>query len=889
MHTSAHYPLPLESVEIQQRPYALWLWPAEEAAHFVAPPAFPLLPTPQVLVRSEGLSLLFSPDLGAISPPLPFAEAVNWGLQLTLVAMYLQQQGLPPQINPSYIAEEGGVLQLLLPQRWFPGQGLSVDPAFVPPEGALATPSAWIYALGLQLLWWGTGETLPALQARDAISFAPGRFYWPEAPEPLWEELLALCLAPNPQDRFADLDALYAWLCAEAAPVPEQAAGADRDGLQALLAQAVRQGAHAVALGFPEADMVHIYLPSGHCETMPMAAADLAGVRQALRQQQVYAGAGQAHHYQTSSLLLYHWPEASLLLLRWLAPPVVSPPVETWQALVPILTDLEAQLDTHERQLANWLQRLQQLSAVPSKSVPPLRRPSPLIPGNDMAPGLYARLLDESIALIEAQLGALEQADQAVSFQLAEYLEAFQALAPTLKDYPERLEHYRTQAETAQAIADQHVQENQLLRGMLEELENNWVEARKGEHQAEELRQRQAAQQHHQLADKDQALNALQQQLQQRQSQQQTVGTLLVRQARQQQETQRALTEAQQALATAEHTLAQQQAQLAAQAAQLAQQAAEIEALKAELKASQARFQAVAVELEESNQLLNQLEQQLLEKLPEIPPGEPVDAIEPVEESSAQPIAPPPPASPDWLYIPAGSYKLGDSRHAAEQPAHTVDLPAFEVARLPVTNREFAQFMADGGYANPDWWTPEGWAQIVENGLRSPAFWNRPEHFSGIAFPDHPVVGVSWYEALAYASWKGVRLPREAEWETACRGPEGAIYPWGPDWENGRTNTRENGPGHLLPSDAYPGGASGWGCLDLIGNTFEWTSSLYKPYPYQMGDGREDLRSRQPRTLRGCAWGYKGPYFTRASYRFFNGPATRQADIGFRCVRDLEI
>lgn len=888
MHTSAHYRLPLESVEIQQRPYALWLWPEAAAAYFVPPPAFPLLPTPQPLVRGDGLNLLFSPDLAGLEPPLPFSEAVTWGLQLTLAAMYLQQQGFSAQLQPGYVAEAGGVLQLLLPQRWFPDHPMAIDPDFLPPEGAQSTPTAWVYALGLMLLWWATGATLSALQEAGAVSFSQGRFTWDTAPEPLWEELLALCLAPNPSDRFADLDALYAWLCAEAPPVATETTGADREGLQVLLAQAVRQGAHAVALSFPEPDMVHLYLPSGYCETMPMAAADLAGVRQALRQQQAYAGAGQAHHYQTSSLLLYHWPEASLLLLRWLAPPVAPAP-ETWPELVPILSELEGQLTAHEARLAQWLERLQGMAKTVA-AVPAGVRQAVLHVGNEMAPGLYARLLDESITLIEAQLGALEQADHAVSFQLAEYLEAFQALAPTLKDYPERLEHYRVQAETAQALADQHIQENQLLRGMLEELENNWVEARKGEHQAEELRQRQVAQQHHQLAGKDQALTALQQELQQRQSQQQTVGTLLVRQARQQQDTQRALAEAQQALAAAEQEMAAHQAQIAAQAAQLARQEAEISALKAELQASQARFQAVAVELEESNHLLNQLEQQLLDKLPTIPPDEPVEPIvlsEPV--GAAQPVAPQPPASPGWQPIPTGSYKLGDSRHAAEQPAHTVDLAAFEVAQMPVTNREFAQFMAEGGYANPDWWTPEGWAQIVENGLRAPAFWNRPEYFSGMEFPDHPVVGVSWYEALAYASWSGARLPREAEWETACRGPAGLIYPWGPDWENDRVNTREHGPGHLLPSNAYPQGASAWGCLDLIGNIFEWTSSLYKPYPYQIADGREDLRSRQPRTLRGCSWGYKGPYFTRASYRFFNGPATRQADIGFRCVRDLSI
>lgn len=232
--------------------------------------------------------------------------------------------------------------------------------------------------------------------------------------------------------------------------------------------------------------------------------------------------------------------------------------------------------------------------------------------------------------------------------------------------------------------------------------------------------------------------------------------------------------------------------------------------------------------------------------------------------------------------IPAGSYLIGDDLHPAERPAHAFESPGFAISRLPVTNADYARFMAAGGYQSPDDWLPEGWAFIQAEKITGPAFWQKRGYACGPDYPDYPVIGISWYEAVAYANWAQLRLPSEAEWEAAGRGPSGLRWPWGDEWRDGLANTAEAGIHNTTPSGIFPEGASPFGCLDLVGNVFEWTASLYQPYPYRSDDGREDLRSNGPRSLRGCSWNHRGHYFTRLSYRFQADPTTRHSDIGFR-------
>lgn len=243
------------------------------------------------------------------------------------------------------------------------------------------------------------------------------------------------------------------------------------------------------------------------------------------------------------------------------------------------------------------------------------------------------------------------------------------------------------------------------------------------------------------------------------------------------------------------------------------------------------------------------------------------------------------PAPSPLVRIPAGTYPIGDDLHPAERPAHVYETPGYSLARLPVTNADFAAFVRAGGYQNPDYWLPEGWALLQREGFSVPAFWGKRGYTSGPEFPDYPVFGVSWYEAVAYATWADQRLPSEVEWEIAGRGPEGRRWPWGDSWREGLANTAEAGIHNTTPVGIFPEGASAFGCFDLVGNVFEWTVSAYRPYPYHSDDGREDLRGTEPRTLRGCSWNHRGQYFTRLSYRFQADPATRHSDIGFRLAR----
>ena len=182
------------------------------------------------------------------------------------------------------------------------------------------------------------------------------------------------------------------------------------------------------------------------------------------------------------------------------------------------------------------------------------------------------------------------------------------------------------------------------------------------------------------------------------------------------------------------------------------------------------------------------------------------------------------------VLVPAGCFLMGlpDKDLLAEdheKPQREVYLSAFWIDIYPVTNGRYARFLAAGGYDQPHWWSPEGWAWKCRRRIDRPACWGQ----AGWDGPDQPVAGVSWYEADAYARWAGRRLPTDAEWEKAARGTDGRRYPWGDDWPTGHLVNFDLQVGRTTPVGLYPEAVSPYGCLDMAGNVNNWTSDWYWP------------------------------------------------------------
>ena len=190
----------------------------------------------------------------------------------------------------------------------------------------------------------------------------------------------------------------------------------------------------------------------------------------------------------------------------------------------------------------------------------------------------------------------------------------------------------------------------------------------------------------------------------------------------------------------------------------------------------------------------------------------------------------------EMILIPAGPFRMGGM-------VHDVHVDAFYISKQEITNRHWKKFVD----ANPRWQKGRADSKLVESDYLDD--WN------GNAFPsdkaDHPITYVSWFAAKVYCEWAGGRLPTEAEWEKAARGTDGRVYPWGNDWDGGKCNV---GSG-TKPVGSYASGASPFGVLDMAGNVWEWTSSIYKPYPYKADDGREDANDTGSRRVyRGGGW-----------------------------------
>jgi formylglycine-generating enzyme required for sulfatase activity len=204
----------------------------------------------------------------------------------------------------------------------------------------------------------------------------------------------------------------------------------------------------------------------------------------------------------------------------------------------------------------------------------------------------------------------------------------------------------------------------------------------------------------------------------------------------------------------------------------------------------------------------------------------------------------------------------------SELPQYEVTLPAFRISKYPVTNHQYAQFVAATGHRPPQHWRSD-----------TPP----PELLN------HPVVYVDWHDANAYCAWVSkqrgaiVRLPTEAEWEKAARGSDGRAYPWGNEFDADRCNMFETRIQSTSTVGIFPSGNSPYGVADMAGNVWEWTSSQYRDYPYQPDDGREEPTSDARRTLRGGAF-YDYEVNVRCAFRYFSYPTSWFDFVGFRVL-----
>ena len=237
--------------------------------------------------------------------------------------------------------------------------------------------------------------------------------------------------------------------------------------------------------------------------------------------------------------------------------------------------------------------------------------------------------------------------------------------------------------------------------------------------------------------------------------------------------------------------------------------------------------------------------------------------------------------TPPLCEAPAGPFIMGSNpirdsgAHEDEEPQHQVHVPAFQISRYPVTVIEYACFLRATGRSAP---------RSAYNHLQ----WQQQ-----LFRLDHPVVNVNWRETMAYAAWLGERtglawrLPSEAEWEKAARWDPtthtARIYPWGDAFDPDRCNTSEGARGRTSPVGSYPAGASPCGAMDMTGNVWEWTRSIYRPYPFGSHDTARSEQDLQNPALRGGSWG-SDARGARSAFRYDNDPNNANNSIGFRLI-----
>ncbi len=263
---------------------------------------------------------------------------------------------------------------------------------------------------------------------------------------------------------------------------------------------------------------------------------------------------------------------------------------------------------------------------------------------------------------------------------------------------------------------------------------------------------------------------------------------------------------------------------------------------------------------------------------------------------------------PGDVEIPGGTFLLGSSPQAPflfdnEKWAHPIRVAPFRIARAPVTNAEFTAFVETDGYRHREFWADDGWHWRISVNAEHPVYWQQDDagnwyfrrfHETVPLAPHQPVIHVNWYEANAYCRWAARRLPTEVEWEVAATGeatadgselaPGKRRFPWGDTPPAPRHANLDGRALGCIDVAALPAGDSAWGCRQLLGNVWEWTSDTFGPYPGFAPDAYKEYSEMlfgNTKVLRGGAWTTRSRMIN-AMYRNYFGPERRDVFAGFR-------
>jgi formylglycine-generating enzyme required for sulfatase activity len=253
----------------------------------------------------------------------------------------------------------------------------------------------------------------------------------------------------------------------------------------------------------------------------------------------------------------------------------------------------------------------------------------------------------------------------------------------------------------------------------------------------------------------------------------------------------------------------------------------------------------------------------------------------------------------NMVYVPAGQFEMGSSDDERARPVHTVALDAFWIDKTEVTNAMFTAFLNEQGNQVEEgvsWLEPgAGHRGIVYGHIEENDGVFRPQ----TGYEDYPVIEVSWYGAAAYCSWVGGRLPTEAEWEYAARGPQARAYPWGNTFDGERANYCDASCSYdwrdadfddefaqWAPVGTYPGGASWCGALDMAGNVWEWVNDWWSEdyYAHSPADNPQGPDAGTLRIARGGSWFDESWRMSPYCRKALTPSSYRMHWVGFRCV-----